>query len=309
MGRGRLHALAGLALLMAGAPAAQALDWSAVPGKDVTVFHTGQSSWEWLLTKADHGGAEKMREGKTCQDCHAGEEADMGKLIARGEKLEPMPGKAEVGSVVVNVKAVRDGDDLRMRFSWPAADGPGRVALMIDDGGVKEFARGGCFGTCHADLTGMPHAEGTERTKYLVQSRTKIRRTGGGDALKPPAELAALLQAGTFVELWEAELPGGEAEDGWVLEERHERTEPITRATAEQQGDHWVAEIVRPLSASGKGVKTLAPGGGPYPFGIALHQGNRDGRFHLVSLEHTLAIDGGEADLVARKPWPPEGTP
>lgn len=302
MGRGRLHAVAGLALLLAGAPAAQALDWSTVPGKDVTVFHTGQASWEWLLTKADHGGAEKMREGKTCQDCHADEQAEMGQRIADGEVLEPTPQKADVPSLVVNVKAALDGDDLRVRFSWPATAGPGRVALMIDDGGVKEFARGGCFGTCHADLTGMPHAGGAERSKYLVQSRTKIRRTGGGDALKAPAELATLLQAGTFVELWEAELPAGKAEDGWVLEKRHERATPITRATAEKQGDRWVAEIARPLSASGKGVKKLAPGGGPYPFGIALHLGDDEGRFHLVSLEQTLAIDGGEADLVARKP-------
>ena len=310
MGFGRLQPLArvvwaaGLAILWFGAPTAGALDWSAVPGKDVAVFHAGQASWEWLLTKSDHSAATKMREGKSCQDCHRGEERTIGELIASGEKLEPTPRPAGRAFSLVTVQAAHDGEKLRMRFSWPAGAERSRLALLLDDGAVKEMNRGGCFATCHADLAGMPHAEGADRTKYLMQSRTRIRRSGGGDDWKPAGELAAMLQAGQFLELWEIEARPAQAakaaHGGWVLAERNENAAPGISVDGRREGSRWIAEIARPLRASGAHEKTLAPGR-TYTFGIAIHDGKDEGRFHRVSLEQTLTIDRGEADFVARK--------
>ncbi len=54
------------------APAA-AIDWGSVPGKPLVLFRPAQSSWEYMLTIADHSGAERFKDGKNCIVCHGGE--------------------------------------------------------------------------------------------------------------------------------------------------------------------------------------------------------------------------------------------
>jgi cytochrome c-type protein NapC len=306
-----LPALAAALALLAAAPAG-AIDWSAVPEREVMLLYPGQASWEWVLTPSDHSGARKFREGKNCRGCHDGEQEDIGARIASGKKLEqaPIPGKP--GSLALKVQTAHDGERLYVRLQWQGAPATGkkmdpevaaRATVMLDDGNVKEAARAGCWGSCHDDAIGMASAPATGKiTKYLVASRTRVTRKGGGENFRPDDALAQLRQDGAFLEYWQARLnPGqpGRAVDGYILDKRHENAEPAVRAEATGKGGAWTVVLSRPLKA-GAGYKELVPGK-TYNVGFAVHDDYADHRFHYVSLEYTLTLDGGQADFVAAR--------
>jgi cytochrome c-type protein NapC len=289
------------------ASAVGAVDWSTVPASQIAVFHPGQGSYEWMLTERDHSGGPKIREGKNCLECHQGEEAKIGKLIASGEKLEPTPGKVAVGSSVVAAQFAVEGDRFAARFTWPA-EGEGRsrsdLAFLFDDGSVSATTLTGCWATCHADLIGMAHDGGQELTKYLTQSRTKVTRSGGGDRLQPAARLQELAGQGIFLEYWRAALATGappEPHDGYVLDARHENEAALIRAEGGQSNGVWEVVLSRPLVASGSHRKSLGPGK-TYTFGLAVHDGDAEGRFHRVSFEHRFEIEGGNVRVYEPKP-------
>ena len=56
------------------------VDWSKVPGRTVTLFYPGQSSYEWL--RRTHMGDSKAmtaaQRGVACMKCHEGDEKAMG---------------------------------------------------------------------------------------------------------------------------------------------------------------------------------------------------------------------------------------
>lgn len=306
----QLLALGGM---LFGPTQALAIDWSHVPERKLVLFHPGQASWEWVMTESDHSGASKFRGGKNCRACHGGEERDIGAAIAAGKKLEPAPIPGKAGSLPVRVQTAHDGERLHVRLQWqpgkpPAKKmGPGvaaRVTVMIDDGSVREAGRAGCWSSCHDDAIGMASAAAGGKTeKYLGASRTKLSRQGGGNNLKPAAELGALVAKGTFLEFWQAQLnPGAAAKayGGYILDRRHKDPASPVRAEAALQGGVWTVTLSRPLKAAGRGQKTFAPGR-TYTIGFAVHDGYTEHRHHYVSLEHTLALDGGKADLVAAR--------
>lgn len=258
-----------------------------------------------MLVEADHSGGPKIRKGKSCVDCHADEERKIGELIASGEKAEPEPERVSRAWTLIRVQFARDSERLYVRLRWEAS-GRGsqksRVSLLFDDGSVSAVALTGCWSACHADLPEMPHANGdTELSKYLVVSRTKVGRKGGGESYKPAAALDDLLKEGKFLEFWSVELKTGAAPvvtDGWVLEKRHERSVPQVAAEGGRVGDDWDVVISRALAAPGSGYKAFVTDR-IYTFGISIHDGDDEGRFHRVSLEHRLALDGREADFNA----------
>jgi hypothetical protein len=279
----------------------------------VKLFYPGQASWEWVLTAKDHSGATKFREGKNCKGCHDGEQADMGKRIVTGEKLEPKPIAGKPGGNTLEVRTAHDAERLYFQLRWqpsPASgtkldpDEAAHVTVMLDDGGVKEATRAGCWASCHDDAIGMASApEGAQITKYLGASRSKLARSGGGENFKPDADIEALLQSGTFLEYWQAELNPGkpaEAVSGWILDKRHQHTPAASSATATFADGWWTVELSRPLAAAGKGQKTIAPGK-TWTVGFALHDDYANHRHHYVSFEHTLVLDAGTADFVAAK--------
>ncbi len=303
-------AVAALAPLWA-AGAAQALDWSGVPTKTITLFHPGQASWEWVLTQSDHSGAKKFRGGKACGQCHDGEESAIGKVIASGKKMEPAPPTGRPGSIDLQVQAAHDGKRLYLRLQWPAVDAkapnsdPGtaaRVTVMLDDGKLIEATRAGCWGACHADLPGMAHQGGGKLSKYLMASRASMSRKGGG-AVKAAGDLGALRQSGTFLEYWQARLNPGKlakAVHGYILDARHEYKSPAVTATGGKKGGNWVVVLSRALQAGGPQFKTIEAGK-TFTVGFAVHDGHAAGRYHFVSFEKTLVIGSGSADLVAVK--------
>lgn len=287
---------------------AGAVDWAKIPGKDMTLFYPAQLSWESLLTQDDHSGAQKFRDGKDCRQCHEGEEAASGTLLIDYKKTEPTPIAGKPGSVVATVKAARDAERLYIRLEFDPGKQPDagqepnypiKVALMFDDGHVPEVKRAGCWAACHDDSAKMASGAAATTTKYLARTRAKMSRTGGGD-LKPAEDLAKLKGEGGFLEYWQARLNAtglANVVDGTVFDKREEHTASVVTAEATQVNGKWAVTFSRKLTA-GAGYKDFVPGK-TYTLGFSIHAGHTAQRFHYVSLEKTLTLDQGPADLVA----------
>lgn len=308
------HAVVALGAVAAASLAAspvQAVQWGSVQGEQITLLYPGQSSWEWVLTPSDHDGAKKFRGGKDCKECHADEEAEMGELLVSGEKLEPDPIAGKPGSLPVTVQAAHDGSRLYVRLQWQdtgfagaeKADEPRiKATVMLDDRSVPAFVRGGCWAACHDDVQDMPSdTADLDLTKYLARSRTQVTRSGGGTSFKSDGEIEDMLNNGTFLEYWQAQLDESGlqgAEHGYILAERHQSESSSVEASAELSGGTWTVVLSRALEAEGPGEKPLEPGS-VLTVGFAVHDGYAEGRRHYVSFEHTLSVGAGEADLVA----------
>lgn len=291
---------------------AAAVDWNAVPGKEVVLFYPGQSSFEWTLTESDHSGGPDIREGDSCADCHQGEQAKIGNLIVSGEKVEPDPIQGKRGSIPATVKVAQEGGSLHVRLEWPDSAAPPppptmdekfevKATFMIDDGTVVSARRTGCWAACHDDMIGMPSDSGADLTKYIARSRTQVTRQGGGESYKPASELNQMLSNGMFLEIWQVRANKNgpaSAAHGYILEERHMSDDSAVNATASFSGGTWAVEMSRPLNVGQPGYKALAPGK-TYTVGFAIHDAHADHRFHHVSLEHTLVLGQGSADFVA----------
>jgi cytochrome c-type protein NapC len=289
---------------------AHAIDWNKASGKDVVLFYPAQMSWEMLLTQSDHSGAGKFREGKNCAGCHEGEERASGKLLVGDKSTEPTPIAGKPGFIMANVKTAHDGDRIYVRVEFDPGQQPDagmdkefatKVAVMIDDGKVPEATRAGCWATCHDNLTRMPSGGTAETTKYLSRSRVSLSRKGGVD-IKPAAELEKIRAEGGYLEYWQARLNPGKpavAIDGTILEKRAENAVPAVSVEAVENGTKWTVIFSRKMSAGAPYKDIVA--GKPYTIGVSLHAGRAHQRFHYVSLEKTLTVDGGKADFVAAR--------
>jgi cytochrome c-type protein NapC len=148
----------------------------------------------------------------------------------------------------------------------------------------------------------MPSANGATRTKYLLSSRVKSGRTGGGDDFKPADDLAKQKADGQYLEYWEALLnPGAAAtSDSYAVLEKREAIAPnAVSAEATFANGKWSVTFSRKLQAGPPYHDIEA--GKPYTVGFAVHAGHTAGRFHYVSYEYTVAVDSGSADFVAGK--------
>ena len=93
---------------------------------------------------------------------------------------------------------------------------------MLGSEALKSTAQAGCWAACHDDAPGMASDSGQKLGKYLSRSRSKNTATGGGDSVRPQAELDAALAAGEFLELLEVDA-SGKGERVYVLDKLHER--------------------------------------------------------------------------------------
>ena len=193
-------------LLTSSAALAAGPDWSKVETKTLTLFYPGQSTYEWLRSPEHRRANQKVLEGEACVSCHEGEEAEIGELIVKGERLEPTPIEGKKGSVEVKAQVAYDSENLYMRFQWPTQfDRPGqyheyrrfdgekwvpygghrtssgvmkgeqpplyedRLAIMVDDGSVETFAAQGCWLTCHTSMRDMPDEPTADEIKANPQ--------------------------------------------------------------------------------------------------------------------------------------------
>lgn len=297
--------------VLAALPAQAGVDWAKVPGRDVVLLYPGQTSWEWNLTEADHSAALKFKQGKNCIECHKGEEKTQGDLMVSGKKAEPTPIPSFPGHVVTNVRMAYDDSSfyMRLEFKEPAAPNTKmdpasatKVSVIFNDAAVPEGVRAGCWASCHEDNASMPAANGSDRTKYLMKTRAKLSRQGGGDALKPAEDLAKLMEAGYVQEWWQARLnPGAKAvgNGGIIFDKREELKPSQISADASFKDGTWTVVLSRPLNAPAP-YRALVPGK-PYTIGFGIHEGYSAKRFHHTSYEYTFVVGQGTADFVAVK--------
>ena len=319
----------------AGGNVGSAIDWSTVEARTVTLFYPGQTSFEWVRTGRDHGGARAfLKGGDRCATCHLKEVKDMGAKLVSGEKAEetPIPGKRPF--IDMRVQAAHDAENLYLRLQWddtphvpvPFIEGgkmdPAnqiKVAMMIAGKDVEYADRAGCWVTCHHDSRYMPHAPKADAlaaasdvaaridisdgiTKYLTESRTKVevkgRRgkiRGGWQKLKDAGEIEALRDAGTLMDL--LRFRSGEGpQNGFVLAERKMQGGAPVMGEGKLQAGQWTVILSRPLAA-GDATDIALEAGKTYTVGFAIHDDFASARFHHVSLEYSFALDDPEAEI------------
>ena len=179
------------------------VDWSKVATNNVTLFYPGQSSFEWVQTGKEHGGARAfLKGGDRCATCHLKEVADMGAKIVSGEKLEPTPIPGKRASIDMKVQATHDEENLYLRFRWkndkhapvPFVDGGKmdeknqvKLALMLaenkaegaDDANVELVDQAGCWVTCHHDSRYMPHQPDAEALAKFSDAADRLELEDG----------------------------------------------------------------------------------------------------------------------------------
>lgn len=310
----------GLLLGLVSLPAA-AIDWSTVKENELRLFYPGETSLEWIKSKRSHDGAAKYKKRKkSCKGCHDGDEQKYGTKIVKGSESESKPLVGRHGFLVATLQAAYDDSDIYLRLTWPKTTATinwpkftdslegirdenydTKMTLMLDDNSVEEFGAGGCWAVCHADERQM--SMGGNKEKYLAESRKKMhRKRGGEDNVLSDEEILKLIDQGVFLEYWQASLNSGQSvdvTDGTILKERIENDNTTVSVVAVEQGNDWVVEFKRPLAGS-YSHKAFEPGK-VYTLGAALHDQGTAGRYHLASLEFTLALDPGEAEIIAVK--------
>lgn len=313
------------------------IDWGGVEPAEVTLFFPGQASMEWVLKGSDHGGKRAVMTGDRCFDCHEGEEEAIGDLIVSGEKVEPTPIPGKRGSILVNVQAAHDADNLYLRFQWqdgehapvPFAEGgkmdsknPIKLAIMLstdneDDPKVEFTERAGCWQTCHHDVNYMPHQPDKSAlagsrldtsngfTKYLKESRTEIeiegkngKKRGGWDKLKSAEEIQAALENGSFMDLLRYKSGTNESEDGYILAERVMTGGQGVHFTGSLNDGVWTVEMTRKLTSDKLGDISMSTDQ-MYNIGFAIHDDYSNSRFHHVSLGLKLGFDNDDAEINA----------
>ena len=315
------------------------VDWSGIEPAEVPLFFPGQASMEWILTGSDHGGKRPFLKGDRCFECHEDEEVDIGDLIVAGDKddVEPTPIPGKRGSILVNIQATHDADNLYMRFQWPEgehapvpfADGgkmdpnnPIKLAIMLstdseDDPKVEFAGRAGCWQTCHHDVNYMPDQPDKAAlagstldtsngfTKYLKESRTAIeiegkggKKRGGWDKLKSEADIQAALENGSFMDLLRYKSGTGESEDGYILAERVMTGGQGVNFTGSLNDGIWTVEMTRKLTSDKPGDISMSADQ-MYNIGFAIHDDFSNSRFHHVSLGLKLGFDNEDAEINA----------
>ena len=302
---------------MAGPPA----DWSKVPEKTINLFYPGQSSYNWLLTAEHKKGNRKVPKGAACLDCHEDDEQDMGDAIIEGDHpLEPNPAEGINGFIEVAVQAAQDGENLYLRFKWETqSDGPVRVAAMLDDGKVPNFAAQGCWLTCHDSMNSNPGAVSEDKVKahplfgdggmkkkdirkYLAASRTD--EESSWDKTKSADEIAKVKASGGFLDLmyWRFKDGKPQTKDGYVLEYRNGDAKSSIgdagKSTGELKDGVYTVVIQRKLDTGHPEDDKILKVDSVYSIGFAIHDGKVKDRFHYTSFPFALGI-GVDADIKA----------
>lgn len=283
--------------------------------------------------KQHGGARPLTKGGDACSTCHAAELETIGNKIVQGtEETEPTPIPGKRGVINATVQAAHDAENAYFRISWPDGphapvpfvdggkmdpDNQIKVAMMITGTGIELGEQVGCWASCHADNSYMPfdpedadiaasgdvaarlEAQDTI-TKYLAESRTEIeikgrrgKAQGGWDKLKSEEEIAALLEAGTFLDLMRV-YADGSSSNGYLLERRVQNGGEM-QASAVNEAGLWVVTFSRPL-VGGVGDVPLEAGK-TYTVGFAIHDDYAAARFHHVTLNTSLALDDPAATI------------
>ena len=258
--------------------------------QSITLFAPGQFDSEWLY--GDHPGAQSLRQGQACQDCHQGEEPSMGENIAE---------RGHAASREVDISFAIDQDQLLVTLAWRESPNDQRISIMWGNGGNAAFSRTGCWASCHSDMAGMSEDNGRQQGKYLEVAKIGRSAAQKTAASKSAADLEALLAAGAFVEIWQANTSAKDEaimEGGLILDDLHwYPRHPVTGKASYKKG-RWSVIFKRPLAGGPGGSKSFLPGK-RYTFGIGLHGSQEENSKHWVSLPISFSLDGEETAFTA----------
>ncbi|WNC69014.1 cytochrome c3 family protein [Thalassotalea nanhaiensis] len=252
----------------------------------VDVFHPGQSDGDWLLE--EHPGAQALRQGRNCRQCHLGEAKELGKALAP---------KEIISSIESNVSVKKMASAVQFTITWKGSENDNSLALMFDNGQVDAFSKGGCWASCHGDLPGMSRDRGLNKTKYLLSSLKQQHSVGFPSVEYDQKTLDNMITNGEFVELWRVNLSKGKFADLQrfkVLGERKESELGQLTASANFANGIWTVVINKPIDDK---VKPLIEGN-DITFGIAIHLDGKSGAEHKVSLPLTISSDGIDTDFI-----------
>lgn len=259
----------------------------AVSSARVTLFYPGMTDSTWLLH--DHPGSQPLRQGANCRQCHRGDEAQMGEILADG--------RASPASRAIDVAVAQVDQALAITLSWEGPADDAQLSLLWADRSVDALARGGCFAACHSDMPGMRDDRGRVSQKYLALSRRQQQQVGRPAIVADPASLDALAAAGKLAEIWRLDLARGTLDVARVLDATPwQSTELIQVNKRYDQGRRTVV-LSRRLHDTDTGL-VFTPGE-RYSFGIALHGTAQSGATHWVSLPFTLGFGGDDTDFTA----------
>jgi len=287
------------------------INWDNIKAESITLFYPGQSSWEWLLTK--HSAAKSVRKGAPCLECHEDEEADMGKIIVSGKKLEPSPIKGKPGSVKIKLKTAYDKENAYFQVQWKESQFSSgntgkyktKVTLMLGDKSVKEYPVAGCWGVCHDDASNMKSFKKGDKKRqlYTSASRVKIKRTGGGDALVDEDALEEMLEEKRFLEYWQHRIDAKSKSNlshGYILEKRHKLKQTKFNSTSTVKNGIRTVIFSRKRNKNGPGLIPLEEDH-QYTLGIALHEDFVSGRQHYVGFGRSFSLGGNDSVITAIK--------
>jgi hypothetical protein len=250
----------------------------------INLFYPDQTDSETLL--GEHHGAQALRQGRNCRQCHLGEARKLGEALAPAGTTPFFP-------VEISFRQA----DRRMNLSVSFSGNASSVAVMFDDGSVDAFTSAGCWASCHSDLPGMSRDRGQGLEKYLQASRAQERAIGRAAINQDAQTLALMRQSGFYVDLWQVSLTPPDAGALRVFEILEAPTRvansPISATVSSSNGIQTVT-FSRPFDDP---VKPLIPGRA-YTFGVAIHGAGASGAEHWVSLPLTVSLDGADTDFV-----------
>lgn len=256
--------------------------------RQLTLFYPGRSDSSWLLS--DHPGSQPLRQGRNCQQCHRGDEVDMGKSLASAHDFKP-------ATRDVQLSFDKDSSDLIVNVEWAGPENDADIAIMWGDGGSEAFRRGGCFAACHSDMPGMTRDRGQQRTKYLLTSQAQPPSLGQPAVPKEQESIDRLIAQGNFVETWRLTLGGDDRrlETATLLSGLSWQPAMGLTSRAEYRDGRWYVQFRKPLVGK-PGAKHFGPDG-KYTLGVALHGANNPAGQHWVSLPFTLSFSGDDTDF------------
>jgi hypothetical protein len=282
-------AVIGAIATLAAGNAAASPDWSKAAPVKLTLFYPGQSSLEWVMDRAEHSAVPDIVEkNRSCAKCHTGDANEVGDKIVKGQPVghkkasiepKPIPGKA--GHVPALLQVAHDGNKIWFRIEWESPKPAGakmdaknevKATIMFDGGGTVDGANlNGCWSACHDDLRSMRTAKDDKKTKYIKDAN---------------------LAGGKFYDLIQWKSGKGEKPvDGHVVDRRvMEGGKSLVKAEGKKEGGKWVVTFERDLAAKGPGDHAIVPGK-MYNFGVAVHEGFSNARYHYVSLGYQFALD------------------
>jgi len=253
----------------------------------IKLFYPGQSDIDWI--QSEHSGAQSFRQGRNCLQCHSGDQEEMGNVLVKDNLLKNNPAKGNQPSVDAKIKFMKDNEQLVITISWKGTLNDNSVALMLGTEEADDFAKAGCWATCHSDMPDMTRDRNQNITKYLVSSRKQLRSVGRNAQVHDEPTLKQMIEDGSYVELWQAKLANGKltnVESTRILDKRSaDETASITASAAFSDGQ-WLVTFTKPLLGSGLAITENKI----YTFGIAIHGAERSKAQHWVSLPMTFSL-------------------